>query len=129
MQGQPASSCFRWVDLTMSNPAIDRYARRDPMLRPRGTGRERRTTVDRDDLANPLASPINDSLAGLGPLSIYQGGNEILAAGRRAGSWNKAKAAGTTVHYWFSPHAFHDFVALTTGFRSRMPHWTMWRCG
>lgn len=99
-----------WVELTMTNPSIADYARRDPMLRPPAQIAAARQWTD--DLANPLASPINDSLAGLPPLSIYQGGNEILLPDVEA-FVKKAEAAGTTVHYWFSPHAFHDFVAVT----------------
>ena len=99
-----------WVELTMTNPAIDAYARRDPMLRPAAQRLAAKQWTD--DLANPLASPINDSLAGLPPLSVYLGGNEIMRPDVEA-FVAKAKAAGTPVHYWLSPHAFHDFVALT----------------
>jgi monoterpene epsilon-lactone hydrolase len=98
-----------WIELTMSNPAIPNYERRDPMLRL--TAQIAAATLWTDDLTNPLASPINDSLAGLPPLSIYQGGNEILLPDVQA-FVTKAEVAGTKVHFWFEPKAFHDYVAL-----------------
>jgi acetyl esterase/lipase len=98
-----------WVELTMTNPAIREYQRRDPMLRPAAQLAAAKQWTD--DLSTPLASPLNDTLDWLPPLSIYQGGNEILLPDVEA-LVAKARAAGTKVHYWLSPRAFHDFVAL-----------------
>ncbi|HEX4057149.1 MAG TPA: alpha/beta hydrolase [Galbitalea sp.] len=98
-----------WIELSMTNPAIREHERRDPMLRTAAQLAAARQW--NDDLADPLASPLNDSLDWLPPLSIYQGGAEILLPDVEA-LVAKARAAGTKVHYWLSPKAFHDFVAL-----------------
>ena len=65
------------------------------MLRGRA-GRSRRQLWT-DDLAAPLASQVNDTLAGLPPLYIYQGGHEIFLPDVEALA-KKAEAAGTEVH-------------------------------
>jgi monoterpene epsilon-lactone hydrolase len=98
-----------WVELTMTNPAIAKYQPSDPMLRRDSLAASARLWTD--DLETPLASQINDSLAGLPPLAIYQGGHEILLPDVEALA-KKAEAAGTKVHYWFSPKAFHVWPAV-----------------
>jgi epsilon-lactone hydrolase len=98
-----------WVELTMSNPAIPDFERREAMLSLSASKAAAKLWAD--DLADPVASPVNDSLAGLPPLSIYQGGNEILLPDVET-LVNKARAAGTKVHYWLAPRAFHVWVAL-----------------
>jgi acetyl esterase/lipase len=98
-----------WVELTMTNPAIPGLEKREAMLR-LGTTKAA-AALWTDDPTNPTASPLNDSLARLPPLSIYQGGNEILLPDVDA-LVTKARAAGTSVHYWLAPKAFHVWVAL-----------------
>lgn len=98
-----------WVELTMANPAISGFEKREAMLRlPAAKAAAKLWT---DDPTDPGASPIYDSLAGLPPLSVYQGGNEILLPDVEV-FVNKARAAGTTVHYWLAAKAFHVWVAL-----------------
>lgn len=98
-----------WVELTMTNPAIAKYQPSDPMLRRDSLAAAARLWTD--DLKTPLASQINDSLAGLPPLAIYQGGHEIFLPDAEALA-KKAEAAGTRVHYWYSPKAFHVWLAV-----------------
>jgi monoterpene epsilon-lactone hydrolase len=98
-----------WVELTMSNPAIPGFEKREAMLRLSSTKAAARLWTN--DPADPSASPLNDGLGGLPPLSVYQGGNEILLPDVET-LVNKARAAGTRVHYWLAPKAFHVWVAL-----------------
>ena len=98
-----------WIELTLTNPSIADRERGDPMLR-RGSLAEA-AKLWTDDLTAPLASQISDSLSGLPPLAIYQGGNEILLPDAEALA-KKAEAAGTQVHLWLSPKAFHVWVAI-----------------
>lgn len=98
-----------WVELTMTNPAMAPIARHDPMLRAPHLNAEAKLWTD--DLAAPLASPLNDSLAGLPPLYIYQGGHEIFLPDVEALA-AKAEAAGTEVHRWVEPKAWHVWVAI-----------------
>jgi monoterpene epsilon-lactone hydrolase len=98
-----------WVELTMTNPAMPGLARRDPMLKAGPLAAEAKLWTD--DLGDPLASPINDSLAGLPPLFIYQGGREIIRPDVEALA-KKAEAAGTEVHLYLEPNAYHVWVAI-----------------
>jgi monoterpene epsilon-lactone hydrolase len=98
-----------WIELTLTNPAIAAHERHDPMLKRKSLAEAAKLWTN--DLDNPLASQINDSLAGLPPLSIYQGGREILLPDVEALA-KKAEAAGTRVHLWISPKAFHVWVAV-----------------
>jgi monoterpene epsilon-lactone hydrolase len=97
-----------WIELTLTNPAIAAHERHDPMLKRQSLADAAKLWTD--DLENPLASQINDSLAGLPPLSIYQGGREILLPDVEALA-KKAGAAGTKVHLWIAPRAFHVWIA------------------
>jgi acetyl esterase/lipase len=98
-----------WVELRMTNPAIAKYQRGDPLLKVESLAAAAREWTD--DLDSPLASMINDELGGLPPLFIYQGGNEVFLPDVEAVA-KKAEAAGTPVHLWISPKAFHVWVAL-----------------
>ena len=97
-----------WVELTMTNPAIDPFERQDVMLRREPLARAGRLWAE--DPSDPLASPINDSLAGLPPMWIYQGGRELFLPDVEAFA-KKAEAAGTSVHLYIEPKGFHVFFA------------------
>jgi monoterpene epsilon-lactone hydrolase len=96
-----------WVELTMANPAIGPLEPKDPMLRRASLADAGRQWAE--DPSDPLASPINDSLAGLPPLWIYQGGRELFLPDVEAFA-RKAEAAGTEVHLLVEPKAFHVYV-------------------
>ncbi len=98
-----------WVELSMTNPAIPNLAAHDPMLKAAGLLESAKLWTD--DLAAPLASQVNDTLAGLPPLYIYQGGHEIFLADVEDLA-KKAEAAGTEVHLHIEPKAFHVWVAV-----------------
>jgi monoterpene epsilon-lactone hydrolase len=97
-----------WVELTMTNPAIANYERVDPMLHAKSLVVSAHKWTD--DLADPLASQLHDSLAGLPPLSIYLGGHEILYPDVEALA-AKAEAAGTKVHLYVEPKGYHVWFA------------------
>ena len=98
-----------WVELTMTNVAIPSLAPHDPMLKAARLVEAARMWTD--DLTTPLASQVNDTLTGLPPLYIYQGGHEIFLADVEALA-KKAEVAGTKVHLHLEPKAFHVWVAL-----------------
>jgi acetyl esterase/lipase len=98
-----------WVELTMANPDISKYERVEPMLKVKDSiVAAKQWTDDPDD---PLASPINDTLENLPPIAIYQGGKEIFLPDVESFA-EKARAAGTNVHLWIEPKAFHVWVAV-----------------
>ncbi|MDH6180037.1 monoterpene epsilon-lactone hydrolase [Microbacteriaceae bacterium SG_E_30_P1] len=98
-----------WVDATMSNPAIQAVLPSDPMLVPevlRAAGAAWAGSRDPRDL---LISPINDTLAGLPPIAIYQGARDIFLPDAERFA-EKARQAGTDVTLRVYADAFHDFV-------------------
>lgn len=98
-----------WLDLTLSNPAIDRV--RDPWL-------------DRDQLvecglawaggtdpADPHLSPLNGPLAGLAPLHVYIGTRDLLHPDVLR-LRDRAAAAGTPLHLTEQRGAVHVYPLL-----------------
>lgn len=101
-----------WVDATMANPDARALERRDVALRCDGLILDARAWAGRRGPADPLISPINDSLADLPPISLFQGTHDTLYpdAVRFAA---KARAAGTHVDLTVARGGFHDYMAAT----------------
>jgi epsilon-lactone hydrolase len=62
-----------WLDLTLRNPAIASRDRSDPVLISAGMRVLARWWAGGDDPTSPVLSPINGSLAGIGPCSWPSG--------------------------------------------------------
>jgi epsilon-lactone hydrolase len=67
-----------WLDLTLRNPAIASRDRSDPVLISAGMRVLARWWAGGDDPASPVLSPINGSLAGIGPLLLAIGTDESI---------------------------------------------------
>lgn len=100
-----------WLDVRLDSSAIAALEKRDPLL-------ERADLVEAGELwaagspggtADPLVSPLADSLAGLPPTFVYQGDRDILFPDAKAFA-AKATAAGSTVELRIYPGAIHVFV-------------------
>ena len=101
-----------WLDVTLSNPAIDALEADDPML-------DRAELIDDGVLwaaergtADPLVSPLNADraeLAELPPLHLYQGTADILLADAKLFA-ARAGGAGAEVTLRIYPGAIHVFV-------------------
>lgn len=72
-----------WLDITLSNPEIDKLDPQDPFLSASGLRKAGRAYAGSSDLNNFMLSPINGLLKGLGDISIFMGTNDILAADAR----------------------------------------------
>lgn len=72
-----------WLDLTLSNPEIRSIDSRDPFLGISGLRKAALAYAGGYDLSDYRLSPINGSLNGLGPISIFIGSNDILVADAR----------------------------------------------
>jgi virginiamycin B lyase len=119
------------TDFTLSSPSIDSPAGEDVLTRP---ALEHIVTQYLDGAAPDQApqSPLHGDLAGLPPLLIVAGGNELLLDDARRFA-TAASAAGTAVAldiYQGMPHAFH-LTALSqtppqvaTTFLDRLATWT-----
>lgn len=72
-----------WLDLTLSNPDVRSIDSRDPFLGISGLRKAARAYAGGYDLNDYRLSPINGSLEGLAPISIFIGSNDILVADAR----------------------------------------------
>lgn len=100
-----------WVDASMTNPAIAGIESTDPMLGRGGLVWAAQRWAGDLSVADPVISPIRDTLAGLPPISVFQGGRDIFSPDAAA-FVEKATAAGTRAELHFYPDAFHVFVGL-----------------
>jgi monoterpene epsilon-lactone hydrolase len=67
-----------WLDLTVSHPEIESLERNDPWLGIPGLVEAGRMWASGDDTAHPCLSPLNGSLRGLGRITVFIGGRDIL---------------------------------------------------
>ncbi|MFF7967023.1 alpha/beta hydrolase [Streptomyces sp. NPDC007903] len=98
-----------WVDVTMTTPGIAALTGLDPMLAPAGFVAAGRDWAGDRSVTDPLVSPLHDTLKDLPPISIYQGGHDILLPDAEKFA-AKARAAGTHVDLHLWPTAIHVFV-------------------
>ncbi len=98
-----------WLDLGRDRRAVPDLVRRDVVLTPDWLEACARAYAAPAAWASPSVSPLCAGHAGLPPLLIQAGADELLApdAGLLAAS---ASAAGTDVTYTRWPHMWHDFV-------------------
>jgi len=76
----PAAACLLspWLDLAATGESMRTHARRDPWFRPEDLPTIRSYYCGESDIRNPLVSPVYANLAGLPPLYIQVGEDEIL---------------------------------------------------
>jgi epsilon-lactone hydrolase len=98
-----------WLDLGRDRRAVPDLVRRDVLLSPGWLDACARAYADPSSWADPLISPLHATHAGLPPLLIQAGAEELLApdAGLLAAS---ASAAGVDVTYTRWPRLWHDFM-------------------
>lgn len=101
-----------WVDLSMSNPTLDGYAQRDPMLIRDTLEEWGRWWSGSRDLRDPLVSPLYARHEGLPPVELYLGEDDMLTPDGLALS-TALERAGVEVSTHVTPGAFHDFMAVT----------------
>ncbi len=97
-----------WVDLTCSAEAHTRLATRDPLLSPEELRRMAGSYLRDADPRHPLASPAFAKLAGLPPLLIQVGTEEILLDdARKLAGLARAEGVEVTLQEW--PDMIHVF--------------------
>jgi epsilon-lactone hydrolase len=98
-----------WLDLTADRAGTAELLRRDVLLSPAWLEACASAYAPMADLADPSVSPLKADLAGLPPLLIQSGTDDLLApdAERLA---VRANAAGVDVTYTRWPGLWHDFV-------------------
>ncbi len=98
-----------WLDLTADRQAVPELVRRDTVLSPAWLEACAAAYAGPADRADPAVSPLLAGVAGLPPLLLQSGSDDLLApdAGRLAAI---ASAAGVDVTYTRWPGLGHDFV-------------------
>ncbi|BBC94604.1 alpha/beta hydrolase [Streptomyces griseofuscus] len=98
-----------WLDVTMTNPGIPALTKLDPMLAPAGFVAAGQDWAGGRSATDPLVGPLHDTLEKLPPITIHQGGHDILLPDAEKFA-AKARAAGTHVDLRVWPTAIHVFV-------------------
>jgi acetyl esterase/lipase len=103
-----------WTDLALTGQSLHTHADSDPILHPQVLSAFARHYLGEADPRHPYASPIYGDAAGLPPILIQAGGDELLRddAVRMA---ERLEAAGCTVELevWpRMPHAWHHYARI-----------------
>ena len=99
-----------WVDLTLSGESINSRASRDPLLRPSWLRWGAKAYCGGEDASHPGCSPLFADLAGLPPMLIHVGSEEILLDDSLRLE-QRAKEAGVKVRLHVYENMWHDFQA------------------
>ena len=103
-----------WLDVTDSNPEIQSLRKKDPWI-PIELKEYGRLWANKLDTKDPLVSPIYGSFKGLGKISMFIGGHEILLAdAKKFKKMMDQQSIG--INYFEYPTMFHDW-ALVTGLK------------
>jgi len=98
-----------WLDLGRDRRAVPDLVRRDVLLSPDWLDACARAYADPSSWADPLISPLHAEHAGLPPLLIQAGADELLAPDAELLAASAA-AAGVDVTYTRWPRMWHDFM-------------------
>lgn len=99
-----------WVDVTMPAPEIADIAPKDPLLARPGAVVAGELWAGHDSPLNPAVSPTYRPLAGLPPMDLFVGTNDIVLPDVRT-FVQKARTAGGQVGLHEYPEAYHVFMA------------------
>lgn len=115
-EGTPSSSQLilicPWLDITLSNPQIKEYEKKDPVLRAKCFVLVPKFWSGKSTPDHYLLSPINGSLEGLPKISLFIGTHDILYPDcQKFRSLMKQK--NISINYFEYPKMFHDWVFFT----------------
>lgn len=102
-----------WVDLATANADLDELKAKDPVLAQPGAQAAGRWWAGERPLTDPMVSPIHGDLRGLPPITVLQGGYDILQPDAEK-FVVAAREAGNDMAYHLVPEAFHVYVAAVT---------------
>ena len=103
-----------WTDLALTGESLSTKAAADPMITSDGITRVRDAYVGDSNPNDPLISPIYAELAGLPPLLIQVGENEVLLSdSTRLAERTEATGIDVTLEIWPEMiHVWHFFAAM-----------------
>lgn len=96
------------LDLSFSNPAMATIAPHDPFLAIAGTRTAAQLWLGELSVEDPLVSPINADLTGLGPITLFSGTRDILNPDARR-LVGLARAAGVPLEFHEEPDMVHVY--------------------
>lgn len=99
-----------WVDLATSNPEVEKLAATDPILAQAGAQAAGRWWAGERPLTDPMISPVHSDLSDLPPITVLQGGYDILQPDAQK-FVAAARDAGNDIKYHMVPEGFHVYVA------------------
>ncbi len=102
-----------WTDLGLSGESVAARAHRDPILTLAGEREAALAYLGDRDAREPLASPLFAELAGLPPISLHVGTEEILFDDSTRFA-EKARAAGVPVSLRVWPGLWHNWQSLAS---------------
>ncbi|MEO9969161.1 MAG: alpha/beta hydrolase [Hyphomonadaceae bacterium] len=117
-----------WVNLANNGPTYKVKAETDPMVTKESIDAMAAEYLNGEDASNPLASPMGADLAGLPPMLIQVGSEEVLLSdstmlAARAG----AAKVPVTLEIWPDMvHVFHFFYPMLSDARTAIAHMATW---
>lgn len=113
-QGDPVPASMvllsPWLNLAMTNPNIA-YVQ-DPLLPSQGAQVLGQVWAGDLPVSDPMVSPLNGSLKGLPPTTVYSGSMDILSPDAVV-LQQEAQAAGAPFSFVFAHNEIHDWIILT----------------
>ena len=97
-----------WTDLTVSSGSYEKHRKFDPIITREGLREAGLLYAGKRDPADPLLSPLLADPAGLPPMLIHVGGDEVMLDDSRKFA-EKARAAGVPVTYKMFDGMWHVF--------------------
>ncbi|MEK6482050.1 alpha/beta hydrolase [Catalinimonas sp. 4WD22] len=98
-----------WLDVTMKNPEINFFEKRDKFLSKRSLIESGKLYARGEDRKNYMISPIYGDLNGLADIYLFIGGDEILVADARK-LRELSKEAKVNLHYYEFEEMFHVWM-------------------
>jgi monoterpene epsilon-lactone hydrolase len=95
-----------WLDITLSNPAIENVQPDDAVLAVPGNREAGRLWAAGEDPNDPRLSPIHGTVTDLPPLCLLVGTHDILMPDARR-LLERVHVAGTHIHYYETPGMYH----------------------
>ncbi|MFN2395485.1 MAG: alpha/beta hydrolase fold domain-containing protein [Bacteroidales bacterium] len=104
--------CSPWLDVSMENPEIARFDKRDKILNVNGLKIAGKNYAGDLDLTDYRVSPLYGDFTKLGKISIFIGTNEIFIADARKLK-ESLKQQNIGFNYFEYPGMFHDWILIS----------------
>ena len=100
-----------WLDITLTNPDVEKIDARDPFLSARALRKAGLAFAGDAEPHQPMLSPVNGSLHGLGEISVFIGSRDLLVADARR-LQRIAQEQSISLNYREYPDMIHVWMFL-----------------